>query len=168
MPTARGGDLRLPGTAREIRALVSETERAVATESISPDDAMAACQQIVDLQEMEWALRERRFSAFEAIASRVLDRADDPELGKSYRDLVDEYLADFCFELRFPRALASTVDATSWQARSLYIAPELEPAHGHLKEFLSRRVISLQDAPLESSLVRRPLPRSVRDCCTDG
>lgn len=53
------------------------------------------------------------------------------------------------------------MDGTSWQARSLYIAPELELAHGHLKEFLSRRVISLQDAPLGSNLVRRPVPRSV-------
>jgi DNA-binding CsgD family transcriptional regulator len=76
-------------------------------------------------------------------------------------ELVDRGAAELCGAMGFERTLFSTVTASTWRPRSLFVEPALDQDTGGLRSFLADAAWRLDVAPVESEVVRRRRPRLV-------
>jgi DNA-binding CsgD family transcriptional regulator len=119
-----------------------------------------ACSTLVRLDELQRARasvvslgRSTELAAYAELSARLEDL--DPA------DLVDRGAAELCSAMGFERTLFSTVTATTWRPRSLFVEPELDEDAGELRSFLAGAAWCLDAAPLESEVIRRRRPRLV-------
>lgn len=121
-----------------------------------------ACATLLRLDELQRArveaerlTRVAELGAFSELARR-LDRLCPP-------DLIEHGALELCSSMGFHRSLFSTVTASTWRPRSLFIDPALDQGTGPLRSFLADAAWGLDAAPLESEVVRRRRPRLVRE-----